>query len=158
MIFEVYTDGTQLGDVKVGGWASIIKRSTSKRDVVIRGADIDTTSNRMELIAVIESIEYIKKSYSDIDKITIYSDSRYVVNGVTEWLPKWIENGWRKADNKELLNRDLWVKYCVISHNINIEYNWIKAHNGHTENTKVDKLASKEAKNYLKKLKDLKLF
>ena len=140
--FKVYTDGACLGNPGPGGWASIIiKISTGERKKKT-GSEIVTTNNRMELTAVIESLKDIPMH----SKIVIYTDSKYVINGIEMWILKWKKNNWLGANKKSVKNKDLWLVLDKLVKNFYIEWNWVKGHSGNIINEEVDELAKDEAK------------
>ncbi len=132
---EIYTDGACSGNPGPGGYGIILKYGNHSRR--ISGYDPSTTNNRMELIAVIEALKTIKKPC----KIKVISDSSYVINGITKWIKAWLKKNWVNSQNKPVLNRDLWEKLAEISRTHNIEWVWVKGHDGHIENEQCDKMA-----------------
>jgi ribonuclease HI len=132
---EIYTDGACSGNPGPGGYGVILKYGGHER--MISGYDPATTNNRMEMTAAIEALKIIKKPC----KIKICSDSSYVIKGITQWVKGWIKNNWVNSQKKPVLNRDLWeALHSLISHH-DIEWVWVKGHEGHIENEKCDKLA-----------------
>jgi ribonuclease HI len=137
---KIFADGSCLGNPGPGGYASIIKFDEDTK-VLIKGGEENTTNNRMELTAVIKSLESLEGSY----EIEIYTDSQYIVNGLTSWLDKWIKNGWKTSSGKPVENKDLWERLYNLSQRHKINPFWIKGHNGHPENEYCDKTARMEA-------------
>lgn len=138
---QIYTDGACSGNPGVGGWGAILRYGTVEKE--LSGGDADTTNNRMELTAVIEALKALKKPCV----ITLYTDSRYVMDGVNKWLPNWKANGWRTSNKKTpVKNIDLWQILESLIEIHKIKWVWVKGHNGHQENERVDKLARDEAK------------
>lgn len=138
---EIYTDGACSGNPGAGGWGAILRYGDIEKE--LSGGESDTTNNRMELTAVIEALKALKKSCN----IVLYTDSRYVMDGVNEWLPNWKANGWRTSNKKTAVkNVDLWQLLESLIGNHKIKWVWVKGHNGHPENERVDKLARDEAK------------
>ena len=138
---EIFTDGACSGNPGAGGWGVVLRCNGMEKE--LSGGDADTTNNRMELTAVIEALKALKKSCN----IILYTDSRYVMDGVTQWLPNWKQNGWRTANKKSLVkNLDLWQSLESLLEKHKIKWVWVKGHNGHPENERVDKLARDEAK------------
>ncbi|MGB9766830.1 MAG: ribonuclease HI [Sulfurihydrogenibium sp.] len=137
---KIFADGSCLGNPGPGGYAAII--TDDKKKFIIKGGEKNTTNNRMELTAVIKALETLDKGNYEID---LYTDSSYVVNGLTSWLDKWIKNGWKTSSGKPVENKDLWERLYkqVIRHKINPF--WIKGHSGHPENEYCDKTAKLEA-------------
>ncbi len=148
---QIYTDGSSLGNPGPGGWGFVIIKNEElgiKNDIEIGGYEKNTTNNRMELLAVIESFKYIKKSDFLNKKITIFADSNYVLSGVTSWVYNWEKNGWRTANKKEVLNQDLWKELISLVRESNLKINWekVKGHSGHIYNDKADEIATNCAK------------
>lgn len=138
---EIYTDGACSGNPGSGGWGVILRCNGVEKE--LSGGEVETTNNRMELTAVIEGLKALKKSC----KVIIYTDSRYVMDGVTRWLPNWLQNGWRTANKKSpVKNIDLWQTLESLLKKHQIKWVWVKGHNGHTENERVDELARNQAK------------
>ncbi|BCB95100.1 ribonuclease H [Dissulfurispira thermophila] len=138
---EIYADGACSGNPGVGGFGAILR--SGKKEKEISGCDKMTTNNRMELLAVISALEVLKKPC----KVAVTTDSNYVVKGMTEWIQGWIKNKWRTSQKKEVMNRDLWERLLKASSGHEIEWKWIKGHNGHPENERCDKLAQNAIKN-----------
>lgn len=138
---EIFTDGACSGNPGAGGWGVVLRCNGVEKE--LSGGDADTTNNRMELTAVIEALKALKKSCN----IILYTDSRYVMDGVTQWMPNWKQNGWRTANKKSpVKNIDLWQSLESLLEKHKIKWIWVKGHNGHPENERVDKLARDEAK------------
>ncbi len=142
----VHTDGACIGNPGPGGYAAIMKRGNERRE--IRGGDPSTTNNRMELMGPIMALE----SMTTDAPVTIYSDSEYVVKGMTIWLVSWKAKGWRKSDKKPVLNRELWERLdTVVSRRINgVEWRWTKGHADDPDNEEADRIAGEEALKYSK--------
>ncbi len=132
---EIYTDGACSGNPGPGGWAAIIKSRGKTKEIY--GYESNTTNNRMELTSVIEALKTIKKP----SKINIYTDSRYLKDGITLWLEKWLQRGWKTSSGTSVKNQDLWQKLLELSKKHQISWHWIQAHKNHPENEKCDKLA-----------------
>lgn len=132
---EIFTDGACSGNPGPGGYGAIIKKG--KECSEISGYDPATTNNRMEMTAVIEAL----RSLDSPSKVRIVTDSNYVVKGMTEWLPGWIRRNWFNSQKKPVLNRDLWETLIELSEPHDIQWEWIRGHNGHAENEKCDRLA-----------------
>ena len=138
---EIYTDGACSGNPGAGGWGAILRCQGVEKE--LSGGEANTTNNRMELTAVIEALKALKKPC----KVILYTDSRYVMDGVTKWLPNWQINGWRTANKKTpVKNIDLWQILESLLKNHQIKWVWVKGHNGHLENERVDELARNQAK------------
>lgn len=135
--FVIWTDGACSPNPGKGGWAAIIvKDGSDKRS--ISGFYEDTTNNRMELTAAIEALKAVPEG----SNVTLWSDSRYIVNAFNEgWIKKWNKNGWKKSDNSEVANRDLWEELVKLSKNLDIIYIWTKGHADNKENNECDALA-----------------
>ena len=135
MKLKIYTDGACSGNPGKGGWAAIIL--DEKGQSSISGTENKTTNNRMELMAPIMALKKIKTK----SEIMIYTDSRYVKDGITEWIKKWKLNDWKSSNKKPVKNKDLWIKLdnCCKKHNIS--WKWVKAHAGNKFNDLVDELA-----------------
>jgi ribonuclease HI len=140
-IITIYTDGACLGNPGKGGWAAILLYQNHNKEIF--GNEAHTTNNRMELIAVIEALKTLKKP----SKIIIYTDSTYVKDGITSWLNKWKQNNWQTSKKSPVKNIDLWQILDSQSQKHQINWQWVKAHNGNRYNEIVDQLARKSAKN-----------
>ena len=140
MRFKIYTDGACSGNPGKGGWAAIIIGQKNQSN--ISGSENKTTNNRMELMAPIMALKKIKTK----SEITIYTDSRYVKDGITEWIKKWKLNNWKSSNKKPVKNKDLWIKLdnCCQKHDVN--WKWVKAHAGNKFNNLVDELAVSKTK------------
>ena len=138
---ELFCDGACSGNPGEGGWGSILRYRGAEK--VLSGGDRNTTNNRMELTAVIRALSILKERC----KVTIYTDSQYVVNGIQlGWAKSWRANGWRKKDNKPALNAELWSELLDLLEQHEVQFEWIKGHAGHPENERCDKLAVEEWK------------
>lgn len=137
--YIIYTDGACLGNPGKGGWAAIIIEPTGEREIV--GYEKSTTNNRMELKAVIEALKEIEVN----SQISLFSDSKYVIDGITKWIKNWKINDWKTTDKKEIKNLDLWMDLDKLTSKFKITWNWVKAHGTDEYNNKVDKLARNEA-------------
>lgn len=135
-ILEIYTDGACSGNPGAGGWGAILRYGGIEKE--LSGAVAETTNNRMELTAVIEALKALRRDC----EIVIHTDSRYVMDGVQEWLPNWKKNNWRTSNKKSAVkNIDLWQELDQLLSKHKIRWIWVKGHNGHPENERVDKLA-----------------
>lgn len=137
---EIYADGACSGNPGVGGFGAVLRSAAKEKE--LSGCNPMTTNNRMELMAVIAGLEALKKPC----RVRITTDSNYVVKGMTEWMEGWRAKGWKTAQKKEVLNRDLWERLLYVSRAHEIEWVWIKGHNGHPENERCDKIARQEIK------------
>jgi ribonuclease HI len=134
---ELYTDGACSGNPGPGGWAYILIHPASGRSREQAGGEPDTTNNRMELRAVIEGLAALKKpSFIDLT-----SDSKYVLDGLRDWMPAWKARGWKTADKKPVKNRDLWEQLDELVTLHTVRFHWIKGHNMHPQNERCDQLA-----------------
>ena len=138
-MIKIYTDGSCIGNPGKGGWAAIIFKNNEKK--ILKGSKDLTTNNQMELTATVKALEYI----STKDKIQIYTDSKYVKQGITEWITKWKINGWKTSKKEKVKNKDLWLELDNLTSKNSIEWVWVKAHSDNDLNNEVDLLARKEA-------------
>lgn len=148
---EIFTDGACSGNPGVGGYGVILRFGrTSKREKELSGCEPMTTNNRMELTAVIKALEALKKPC----RVKIFTDSNYVVQGITAWVFRWLKNNWRNTQKQEVSNRDLWERLINLTklHDHDIEWKWIRGHEGYLENEKCDKLARRAIKRCKKKM------
>lgn len=133
---EIFTDGACRGNPGPGGWAALLRYG--KHEKTLSGAENHTTNNRMEVSAAINALATLRGHC----QVNLTTDSEYLKKGITLWLPTWKARGWKTADKKPVKNQDLWEKLEALSEIHTIEWHWVKAHNGHTENELVDKLAN----------------
>lgn len=141
MKFKIYTDGACSGNPGRGGWAAIII-DDDLNQISISGREIKTTNNRMELVAPIMALKKIKKK----SEITIFTDSKYVKDGITDWIKKWKLNNWKNSNKKPVKNKDLWTKLDNLCNKHIVSWKWVKAHAGNKYNNLVDELAVLETK------------
>jgi ribonuclease HI len=134
---QIYTDGACRGNPGPGGWAALLVAGEQRKEV--SGALAATTNNRMELTAAIEGLSALKRRC----QVLLYTDSKYVLQGVTEWLPQWKARGWRTAAREPVKNQDLWEKLDAAAQAQDIEWHWVKGHSGHEGNEYVDALANR---------------
>jgi ribonuclease HI len=132
---EIFTDGACSGNPGVGGYGVILR--SNKREKELSGCEPMTTNNRMELVAVIKALEALKKPC----RVKIFTDSNYVVQGITAWVFRWLKNNWRNTQKQEVSNRDLWERLINLTKLHDIEWEWIRGHEGYPENERCDKLA-----------------
>ena len=132
---EIFTDGACRGNPGPGGWGAILRYD--KHEKHISGAKLLTTNNRMEMMAVIEALRQLKRSC----RVNLYTDSKYVMKGMTEWVHRWIRCDWVNSEKRPVMNRDLWEEILNLSKLHQIEWNWVKGHHGHPENEHCDRLA-----------------
>ena len=140
---NIYTDGACKGNPGAGGWAAILEYGGKEKELC--GGEKLTTNNRMELIAAIEGLNALKESC----KVTLYSDSQYLVNAINKgWLKGWKAKGWKKADKSPVLNDDLWKIISQLLEKHDVEFIWVRGHDGHTYNERCDALASGKAEQF----------
>ncbi len=138
-MIKIYTDGSCLENPGNGGWAAIIFMNNEK--IIISGRKKNTTNNQMELMAAIEALKKIPKD----QEVQMYTDSKYVKMGITEWIKKWSQNDWKTSSKQRVKNIELWKELNDISKKHKIEWHWVKAHAGNPNNEEVDELAKKAA-------------
>lgn len=137
-MITVYTDGSSRGNPGPGGWAAIIM--DENRAVELGGREDHTTNNRMELMGAIKALEYA--GTLEPDKIELYTDSEYVMKGITEWIHGWQKRGWRTAAKKAVLNQDLWMQLVVVSDEKDIDWKYVAGHSGEVYNDRCDEIAT----------------
>jgi ribonuclease HI len=135
----IATDGACKGNPGPGGWGAVLRHGSTEKE--LSGGERDTTNNRMELMAAIRALEALKKP----SRVTLSTDSRYVMDGLTKWIKGWQRNGWKTAAKQPVKNADLWQMLLDASAPHRIEWKWVKGHAGHPENERADKLASDAA-------------
>ena len=136
---EIFTDGACRGNPGPGGWAALLRTGDKERE--LSGGEAATTNNRMELTAAIKGLEALKRPC----RVHLFTDSNYVRDGITKWVHGWQRNGWRTADRKPVKNADLWQELVRAAAPHRVDWHWIRGHNGHPENERVDALACAEA-------------
>lgn len=134
---EIFTDGACRGNPGKGGWGAII-RSDGKEEAIYGGQN-ETTNNIMELTAAIKALEYLPENSS----VVLTTDSKYVMQGITEWIENWKSRGWKTANKKPVLNQGLWQRLDTLTNLHTIKWQWVKGHSGHRENEMADQLANK---------------
>ena len=136
MSISIYTDGACSGNPGIGGWGVVILLNNSEQ-INLKGGSLQTTNNQMELRAAIEGLKYFTKSTT----LNLYTDSKYVKDGIESWIQKWKINGWKTSSKKEVKNKDLWIELNkqILQHKI--QWNWVKGHAGNKYNEKADSLA-----------------
>jgi ribonuclease HI len=132
-----YTDGACKGNPGIGGWGAILSFNGKIKEIC--GAERDTTNNRMELMAAIKTLQSLKKEC----EIKIYTDSKYLQNGIKLWLTNWKANGWKTAAKKDVKNKDLWQELDLLTQKYKVNWAWVKGHSGNEGNDKADELANK---------------
>jgi ribonuclease HI len=136
-VVRIYTDGACKGNPGPGGWGALLRSGTHERELY--GGDPATTNNRMELTAVIRALAALKRA----SKVEVYTDSEYVMKGITEWLAAWKRRGWKTADRKPVKNADLWRELDELAGRHEIRWHWVRGHSGHPENERADALANR---------------
>ncbi len=131
----INTDGACLGNPGPGGWGALLRYGATERELA--GGEKDTTNNRMELMGAIAALEAL----STPCKVTLHTDSQYVQKGFGEWLPAWIRRGWKTASGEPVKNRDLWERLLAASTRHQVDWRWVRGHDGDPDNERVDKLA-----------------
>ncbi|MBB5699065.1 ribonuclease HI [Sphingomonas yantingensis] len=136
---EIATDGACKGNPGPGGWGALIRHGAREKE--LSGGEPLTTNNRMELMAAIQGLNALKKPC----RVTLSTDSRYVMDGLTKWVRGWLKNGWKTADRKPVKNAELWQALIAAAEPHRVEWKWVKGHAGHPDNERADKLASDAA-------------
>jgi ribonuclease HI len=131
-----YTDGACRGNPGPGGWGVLLRYGDHEKE--LKGAEADTTNNRMELMAAIMALESLKRNC----KVVLTTDSEYVKNGITEWMHNWKKRGWKTANKKPVKNIDLWQRLDKAQEEHQVEWHWVRGHSGHPENERADELAN----------------
>lgn len=134
---EIFTDGACRGNPGPGGWGVLLRFRGSEKELY--GGDPETTNNRMELLAVIRGLEALTRRA----RVRVTTDSRYVQQGITQWIRNWKRNGWRTASRKPVKNSDLWRQLDTLVSGHDVVWSWVKGHSGHRENERADALANK---------------
>jgi ribonuclease HI len=140
-VVEIFSDGACRGNPGPGGWGALLrtKSGTEHVEKELYGGEAATTNNRMELTAVIRALDALKRP----SRVKLYTDSLYVMKGITQWVHDWKRRGWRTADKKPVKNIDLWQALDAAAGRHEIEWHWVKGHAGHPENERADQLANK---------------
>ena len=132
----IFTDGACRGNPGPGGWGALLRYGQNEKK--IKGAEPETTNNRMELMAAIMALETLKRPC----KVDLTTDSKYVKNGITEWMINWKKKGWKTANKKPVKNEDLWKRLDNAASSHTINWHWVRGHTGHAENELADELAN----------------
>ena len=140
-MIKIYTDGACKGNPGIGGWGALLVHN--EQSIEIFDGELDTTNNRMELMAVIEALNHASSMNDDIE---IYTDSSYVQKGIQEWIYNWKKNGWRSSNKKPVKNQDLWRELDTLNSSLNVDWFWVKGHAGHPGNERADFLANEGVK------------
>src|ERR1700761_517897 len=136
---DIFTDGACRGNPGPGGWGALLVAGQERKE--ISGSDPATTNNRMELAAAIGGLNALKRRCA----VKLYTDSKYVLQGITEWLPNWKSRGWRTASRQPVKNQDLWEQLDAAASAQDVQWIWVKGHSGHIENEYVDRLANERS-------------
>ncbi len=133
----IYTDGACRGNPGPGGWGALIRLDAIEKEIF--GGQVDTTNNQMELTAAIEGLAALKERCS----VELYTDSKYVMDGITQWIQNWKKNNWRTAAKKDVKNKELWQKLDQLISQHQVQWHWVKGHSGDAGNEAADLLANK---------------
>lgn len=136
---EAHTDGACLGNPGPGGWGALLRYG--QREKTFSGGEANTTNNRMELMAAIHALEALTEPC----EVLLHTDSRYVQQGISEWLPGWKRRGWKTSGGDAVKNQDLWQRLDEAARRHQVDWRWVKGHAGHPDNERVDQLARAEA-------------
>ena len=136
-VVEIYTDGACRGNPGPGGWGVWLKSGEFEKELF--GGEKETTNNRMELMAAIRALEVLNQSCT----VKLHSDSKYVLQGITEWMENWKKRGWKTAAKKPVKNEDLWRRLDAAMQRHDVDWTWVKGHSGNVGNEKADQLANK---------------
>ena len=136
MKIKIYTDGACSGNPGKGGWGALIQENDNEKK--LSGSELNTTNNRMELTAVIRALEH----YDEAKELEVFTDSKYVMQGITEWIKNWKTNHWKTSQKKDVKNKDLWVLLDTVSAKHDVKWSWVKGHAGDYGNEIADKLAT----------------
>ena len=136
-VVDIWTDGACKGNPGVGGWGVLMRYGKNKKELF--GGELETTNNRMEMMAVIQALQSLKRPMP----IRLHVDSQYVKKGLTEWMSGWIARGWKTADKKPVKNQDLWEQLNLLTAQHQIQWIWVKGHAGDPGNERADELANK---------------
>ncbi len=137
---DIFTDGACKGNPGPGGWAAILRMGAHEKELV--GGEPETTNNRMEMTAVLRGLAALTEPCA----VTVHTDSRYVIDGMTQWIFGWQKRGWVNAAKKPVANEDIWRELIAAARPHKVQWQWVKGHAGHPENERCDALASEEAK------------
>ena len=140
-MINIYTDGACSDNPGIGGWGVVILIKDEK-PILLNGGALNTTNNRMELTAAIEALKYIEKK----SEINLFTDSKYVKDGIISWVKKWEINGWKTSNKKPVKNKDLWIELNNQINRHDLNWSWVKGHAGNKYNELADELASKYIK------------
>ena len=139
---DIFTDGACKGNPGPGGWGAVLRFGETEKE--LSGGEPQTTNNRMEMMAAVEALNALKKPC----RVTIHTDSKYVMDGITKWVFGWQKKGWRTADNKPVKNVEIWQALVKAAAPHQMTWKWVKGHAGHPENERADRLASAAADSF----------
>lgn len=142
---EMFTDGACRGNPGPGGWGTLMRYGDKEK--TLKGAERETTNNRMELMAAISGLEELKRPC----KVSLTTDSKYVMQGITEWIVNWKKRNWKTASRQPVKNVDLWQRLDAATQGHDIKWHWVKGHSGHPENERADELANEAIDEMLKR-------
>lgn len=142
-VVEIFTDGACKGNPGVGGWGALLRMKGKERELC--GGEAHTTNNRMELLAAISALEALTRQC----QVRLHTDSKYVQQGISEWVHNWKKRGWKTADKKPVKNEDLWRRLDALAEQHHIEWIWVKGHAGHDGNERADQLANRGVESVL---------
>lgn len=134
-LVEIFSDGACSGNPGPGGWGTILRCGGHEKE--FSGYDPETTNNRMELLGAIAGLEALKRPC----RVRMTTDSQYVKKGMTEWIESWVKRGWKNSQKKPVANRDLWERLLALTEQHEVEWCWVRGHDGHAENERCDSLA-----------------
>jgi len=134
---DIYTDGACRGNPGPGGWGALLRSKNKEKELF--GGSLDTTNNQMELLAAIKALESLNESC----EVNLFTDSKYVKQGITEWIIKWKSNGFMNSKKKPVMNAELWMRLDKLANQHKVNWQWVKGHAGHIDNERADKLANK---------------
>ncbi|PZU13502.1 MAG: ribonuclease HI [Sphingobium sp.] len=139
---DIFTDGACKGNPGPGGWGAVLRFGDKEKD--ISGGEAQTTNNRMEMMAAVEALNALTKPC----RVTLHTDSKYVMDGITKWVFGWQKNGWKTADRKPVKNAELWQELLKATARHQVTWRWVKGHAGHPENERADALACAAAETF----------
>ncbi|MBX7459438.1 ribonuclease HI [Qipengyuania huizhouensis] len=136
---EIFTDGACKGNPGPGGWGALLRMGVNEKE--LSGGEAHTTNNRMEMTAAIRALEALREPC----EVSLHTDSKYLIDGITKWIHGWKKKGWKNAAKKPVVNEDLWRELDTIAGKHKVTWHWVRGHSGHAENERVDQLASDAA-------------
>jgi ribonuclease HI len=139
---DIFTDGACKGNPGPGGWGAVLRFGDTEKEIY--GGEAQTTNNRMEMMAAVEALATLKKPC----RVTIHTDSKYVMDGITKWVFGWQKNGWKTADRKPVKNAEIWQMLLAATARHQVTWKWVKGHAGHPENERADQLACAAAESF----------